>query len=339
MPTDPRKKSRCEQPFAGDRKRMQVQHARSTREAWAGVGPAYGALSSLLRDNVYWFGRQGLIFTSPWVATPTTVRHSAVLLVSATGEPFQVTVGRRLLRGEAFAIAPLVRRGLRAVDSGLVSVNVEAGHPCFAAFGGVPHPGVVRLERSAFAASDGLLVRAYEGRLDFHDARRLFEDLIRTTVDLIPGTRRGGDRAELLRGMLRENPACSLGDLARELDVSYTSASRVFAQAVGLPLRSYQQWLKCMQATEQLHADIALTLIAHESGFVDSAHLSRTWRRSYGLTPSYLRNADHVRLVLEPTTGAGPSAPSAATGRTTDGLRRDTHEWRPDRMRRGRLTR
>jgi AraC-like DNA-binding protein len=141
-------------------------------------------------------------------------------------------------------------------------------------------------------------VRAYEGLLGFRDAERLFEDLIGTAVEQLPSPPFDGGRADLLRGMLREDPACSLGELARALKLSYTGTSRVFSQTIGLPLRTYRQWLKCMRATEQLHADVPLTKIACDAGFADSAHLSHTWQRSFGLSPSYIRDDKHVRLIL-----------------------------------------
>lgn len=262
--------------------------------------PPFGALSSLAKDNIYWFGRRGLIFTSPWVVTPMTVRHTAVLLLSSSTESFQLSVGGRVLRGEAFAIAPLTPRGLQAIDVGLVSVNIEAGHSRFRAFGTLSSPGVLALDRSAFRALDASLQGAYDGRLSYGQAERLFESLVETAAEQLPGARRRDERAERIHALLRENPTCSLGELAGELNVSYSSASRVFAQAVGLPLRSYQHWMKTMQATERLHADIALTRIAHDCGFADSAHLSHTWQRNYGLSPSYIRDPQHVRLVLEP---------------------------------------
>ena len=286
---------------------MQTQIARSSRAVHSeargdtspgGLLPAYGALSSTMKDHVYWFGRRGLIFTSPWVVTPATVRHPAVLLLTATAEPVELSVDGRVLRGAAFAIAPLTERGLRAVDVGLVSVNVEADHPCFRAFCSIPRPGVLRLDRSLFAALDPQLMRAYEGRLAAREAKRLFEELIEAAVGMLPGPPRDAGRADLLHELLRENPGCSLDQLARELKLSYTAASHAFSRSIGMPLRTYQHWLKCMRATEQLHADVHLTQIAHESGFADSAHLSRTWRRSYGLAPSYIRDERHVRLIL-----------------------------------------
>ena len=50
--------------------------------------PAYGGLSAVTKDNHYWFGSSGFLFTSPWVATPDTMRHAAVILLTAGGAPF-----------------------------------------------------------------------------------------------------------------------------------------------------------------------------------------------------------------------------------------------------------
>jgi AraC-like DNA-binding protein len=255
-------------------------------------------LSSVQRDNIYWFGARGFLFTSPWVVTPTTVRHPAVLLLTASGEPVELTLGGRVVRHDALAIAPLTRRGLRAADVGLVSVNIEVHHPCFRAFRSIAGAGVLGLDRKVFAHFDAALVGAYQGWLSQGEAQQLFEGLVRTAERQIPGPRRHDPRAELLHEILRENPACSLGNLARELRLSYTGASHLFTRTIGLPLRSYQQSAKRLRAAERLHEDVSLTQIAHQAGFTDLAHLSRAHQRHYGLPPSYIRDARHVRLFL-----------------------------------------
>ena len=123
--------------------------------------PAYGALSAVMKDNHYWFGASGFLFTSPWVVTRNTVRHAAVILLTASGEPVQVTAGGRTANAPALAVAPLTPRGLRAMDAGLVSLHVFPPHPCFSAFHGIPAPGVVALERRQFAPFDADILRAY----------------------------------------------------------------------------------------------------------------------------------------------------------------------------------
>lgn len=258
----------------------------------------YGVLSSVRKDNIYWFGARGFLFTSPWVVTSDTVRHPAVLLLTASGESMQLTLDDRVVHHNALAVAPLTRRGLRAVDVGLVSVHVEVNHPCFRAFRNIAGAGVFELDRKVFAPFDAALVGAYEGWLAKDEAEQLFEDLVKTAEGQLPGPIRRDPRAERLRELLRENPECSLGDLARELGLSYTGASHLFARVVGLPLRSYQHSVKRLRAAERLHEDVSLTEIAHQAGFSDSAHLCRAHQRHYGLPPSYIRDAEHVRLFL-----------------------------------------
>src|SRR5258705_7199175 len=143
---------------------------------------AYGALSAVMKDNLYWFGPCGFIFTSPWVVTPKTVRHAAVVLLTASGEPVEVTAGSRVVRREAVAIAPLTPRGLRAMDVGLISLQVFPPHPCFRAFQSIAAPGVLPLGRARLAEFDPALVRAYDGRLTPPEAQQPFDGGADATV-------------------------------------------------------------------------------------------------------------------------------------------------------------
>ena len=255
--------------------------------------PAYGALSAVMKDNHYWFGPSGFLFTSPWVVTRNTVRHAAVILLTAGGDPVEVRAGGRSVSAQAAAIAPLTPRGLRAMDAGLVSLHVFPPHPCYSAFHGIAAPGVLALERARFAPYDADIARACEGRLSLDEARQLFEALVAAAVRQLPSGVREcrGDR---LHDLLRANPACSLPELARELGLSYTGASHYFSRVVGLPLRSYQLWLKHLTAADLRLRGGTLTEIAHASGFVDSSHLCRSWQASYGLSPSYARDPSRV---------------------------------------------
>src|SRR5512145_2286527 len=120
------------------------------RDAPIGALPAFGARSAVAKDHLYWFGTRGLIFTSAWVLTASTERQTAVILLSASGRPIELSVGGRTRRHRAFAIAPLTRRGLRAIDVGLISVNVQPHHPAFPALSRIGRPGASPLPRAAF---------------------------------------------------------------------------------------------------------------------------------------------------------------------------------------------
>jgi AraC-like DNA-binding protein len=267
---------------------------RRIQETFDGALP-YGALSAVMKDNLYWLGSGGFIFTSPWVVTPKTVRHAAVVLLTASGEPMEVTAGNSIVKRDAVAIAPLTPRGLRAMDVGLISIQLFPPHPCFRAFQSVPAPGVLALDRAQLAEFDSEIVRAYEGRLTLREAQQLFEGVVDATVRQLPQTGARDCRADRLHELLRENPACSLAELARELRLSYTGTSHYFSRVVGLPLRSYRLWLKYFTAADLRMKGGTLTRIAHAAGFADSSHLSRTWQSSYGLSPSYSMDGKRVR--------------------------------------------
>ncbi|MDH7972433.1 AraC family transcriptional regulator [Sphingomonas sp. AR_OL41] len=80
--------------------------------------------------------------------------------------------------------------------------------------------------------------------------------------------------------------------LARAADHVHLSQSRarhLFAAHSGLPFKTYVLWLRLQRAVEHYAGGTSLTEAAHETGFADSAHLSRTFRRTFGLPAAALR--------------------------------------------------
>lgn len=245
------------------------------------------------RDHIYWFGSRGCIFTSPRFRTGETTRQAAVLLLAAGGA-VEVATSGRVMRHDAIGVAPMCTRRLQASD-GLISVNVHVDHPGFRAFSAIS--GLAALDRGAFSGFDGQLSRARDGLLSVEEAARLFDDLVRTAAEQLPPAQPCDPRVDLVRAVTRRSPSCTLDDLADALNVSYTTASHLFSRTMGLSLRSYQLWIKAIRAAARMAVGARLTDIAHEVGFVDSAHLSRTWRRTYGFAPSYVTDGTRVRVL------------------------------------------
>jgi len=74
-------------------------------------------------------------------------------------------------------------------------------------------------------------------------------------------------------------------------EISGLSQSRfmhVFTESVGVPLRPYILWLRLQRASCDLMAGASATSAAHNAGFSDAAHLTRTFRRMLGMTPTDL---------------------------------------------------
>jgi AraC-like DNA-binding protein len=80
--------------------------------------------------------------------------------------------------------------------------------------------------------------------------------------------------------------------LAQCLKMERTSALRLFKAATGVTFRRFKQWSALQHAARQIAAGELVRTAAMDAGFADTAHLSRTFRASFGLTPSQAIAAD-----------------------------------------------
>ena len=91
-----------------------------------------------------------------------------------------------------------------------------------------------------------------------------------------------------LRQRLGRGEDFSLKTLARISGLSPSRFMHVFTESVGVPLRPYILWLRLQRGACELMNGATATEAAHISGFSDAAHLTRTFRRMLGTTPTDL---------------------------------------------------
>ena len=96
------------------------------------------------------------------------------------------------------------------------------------------------------------------------------------------------------------NPRISVDELATSLGLSYHRTSHLFAEAIGIPMRTYLLWQKLYKAGALLLSGATLTEAAHAAGFVDSAHYSSAFHRTYGRSPSDLHKSGRVTIRTTP---------------------------------------
>ncbi len=82
--------------------------------------------------------------------------------------------------------------------------------------------------------------------------------------------------------------ATSVKEIAANVALSESRFSHLFSEQLGVPVRRYLLWLRLREAMHLLAAGASLTKTAHEAGFADSAHLTRTFRGMLGIAPSSL---------------------------------------------------
>ena len=113
-----------------------------------------------------------------------------------------------------------------------------------------------------------------------------------------PPDPRGSDArvAARVRELIHDRYAAqdlTTGDLAAAAGCSRYAAYRAFRQAYGLAPSDYQRQLRVRAARQLLARDVPPSVAAAEAGFADQAHLTRWFRRYYGVTPGAYRGARH----------------------------------------------
>jgi AraC-like DNA-binding protein len=147
---------------------------------------------------------------------------------------------------------------------------------------------------------DGPLARRLRGLLALLDgATRLETEELVTGVILAMVERHAsrsvtlaapaaGSAPSLVRDLLRDRFAEDLGadDLAGAVGLSRFQVSRQFKEAYGLPPSAYLRQVRLRQARRHLAAGAAIAEVAVATGFADQSHLTRWFRRTYGITPA-----------------------------------------------------
>jgi AraC-like DNA-binding protein len=89
----------------------------------------------------------------------------------------------------------------------------------------------------------------------------------------------------------------SLPALAEAVGLSPSRLMHVFTESIGVPLRPYLAWLRLQRAAAAVVGGTPLGEAATTAGFADAAHMSRTFRRMFGVSPSELRAASGSQPV------------------------------------------
>lgn len=251
--------------------------------------------------NVYYPSTRGYISASSYVADRVLqLPFYGIISLSADGNSITLNTGGRSFDYRALAFCG---RDLEfsAAGTRFVAIGVNPLHGNFRAFTRLKAPFVLRLDRDMFASLDPLLHEAVEGTLTHQQSLELFERSQAIVRPQLPATPKLDARARALVKELWANPRCSVDELASSFGLSYDRTSHLFAETVGIPIRTYSLWQKLYKAGGILLSGATLTEAAHGAGFVDSAHYSSAFHKAYGLPPSELHRSRHVSIKTIPS--------------------------------------
>ncbi len=115
---------------------------------------------------------------------------------------------------------------------------------------------------------------------------KLFASLVRRTDRQSPDRLHTGLRRA--RSRLDDDPASNhtLGDLAAEAGLSRFQLLRAFVSWTGLTPHAYLMQRRASHARCLIATGHGLAAAAFDAGYADQSHMTRDFRRRYGLTPS-----------------------------------------------------
>jgi transcriptional regulator GlxA family with amidase domain len=108
-----------------------------------------------------------------------------------------------------------------------------------------------------------------------------------TPAPTTPSDARVASAIELIRERLGES--VSLRSIADAVHLSPDRFRHLFLEETGVGLRPYVLWLRLEASLAAYVAGSSLTDAAYAGGFADSAHLSRTFKRMFGISPASVR--------------------------------------------------
>ena len=240
----------------------------------------------------FWQGGSLWVFNVPRAQATTRNAmhaHHAYQLTFALGGAFNLHLEDRVVPGPTALVAPDTPHAFEA--EGLVALlfvapESRAGRSLQRITERQPAMAI-----SAAQARDApdLIREAYE-RAESKDALR---DVGMLICERIAGHVRTTEPDRRVRQMMtwaegHLDRALSISEVAEAVGLSPSRASHLFVEETGLPFRTYLLWQRLVRAVDAHTRGLSLTDAAQEAGFADSAHLSRTFKRMFGLPAASL---------------------------------------------------
>jgi AraC-like DNA-binding protein len=259
------------------------------------------ALRCCVEKSQLFIWNDRILYVTPTHRSGLSSRYTVTIVLRRGQSPLCVSFEDGSIEVcDGIILAPNVLRSLTCAD-GLISLNLD------------PHSyeyhWVVRSLRERrytvltcadFERVKSRMAQLSDGLLACCDAFKLFADIVTCVIPIKPEGHKLDLRvlqvARRLKAELPNPPA--LPELAEAVGLSPDRLSHLFAEEMDITIREHLLWAKMRRAAVLLQSGMSLTQVSHDVGFSDAAHLSRTFRHFFGLSPSFLADS---RVVLHHT--------------------------------------
>lgn len=213
-------------------------------------------------------------------------RHGAMIFVLSIGGQCQVELassGRTCCRNAL-------------IDGGIKHRLLTAGEPVMAMYIESYHPLAMQLRRRylpcAGVAFDPLTTPQSNAILSRQDPMSALLDhlsaIAGTGIISVTSSARstGIEDTRIMRALTLADQGVTLSHSSRIVHLSESRLSHLFSQQLGISYQHYRLWRQAKRFLHALPSNGALTRYALDAGFSDGAHLSNTFRKLIGISPS-----------------------------------------------------
>ena len=211
-------------------------------------------------------------------------RHYAVQLAFSVSRPVALTGadGRQFAGGIVGCAAGVTHR-LEPTDEAIILAYLEPT----STIGAAAQKMLSSISIVAPLTNDALVgeLRNAIAKGDPQKAESLLSQLF-GNVQLAAGQTSSPRLAALVRSSIFHSVPPPLAQAAQQFGLSPSRFSHLFSAEMGIAYRAFVKWRKLLATLDAVSRGADLTQAAHEGGFADSAHFSRTFKDTFGLTPS-----------------------------------------------------
>ncbi len=134
--------------------------------------------------------------------------------------------------------------------------------------------------------------------LDQNPTELSIDDLLDILVSQSQPLQKIDSRIQAIISYIAQQPQkiANIQELTQHSNLSESRLSHLFKQQVGIPIRRYLLWQRLLDASVFAASGNSLTEAAHQAGFTDSSHFTRTFKSMFGVHPSsFIKNIEFVK--------------------------------------------
>ena len=218
--------------------------------------------------------------------------HQALQITVGLDEDFDLELeenGTRSMQRTGFAcIAPQQKHKIATRSNPLAYLFVDTSPVAFDTW--KKNGGIARPPDASILEDLRRLIAMPEQQQQAHDlAHRWYGHTLPGLMEIRPPDPRIARALDVIDA----DPLQSLNysDLAALVHLSASRFASLFREQTGLPVRNYVLWRRLVYVFERLERGDSITTAAHNAGFSDCAHLSRSFHQICGSKPSEIEMA------------------------------------------------